>query len=285
VPEKLSWPAPAKINLFLHITGRRPDGYHDLQTVFQLLDWGDEIAVDARADGRIVRTVDLPGVPEDKDLSIRAAWLLKKACGTALGANIGITKRIPAGAGLGGASSDAATALHALNRAWSCGMEAAGLADLALQLGADVPLFVHGHSAWAEGIGEHLQPVDLGTRHYLLLFPEFTVSTAEVFAAAGLKRDSQPVSLQDFMADDGQGALRNDCESVVLDRHPELRNVLEEASRWGRVRMTGTGGVFFLEFDDEKALLQAASSLKSRYNVRAVGGVNRSPLLERLTRG
>ncbi|MDX1380555.1 MAG: 4-(cytidine 5'-diphospho)-2-C-methyl-D-erythritol kinase, partial [Xanthomonadales bacterium] len=185
------WPAPAKINLFLHVLGRRADGYHELQTVFQLLDWGDELHIEATDSPSIERTRDLPGVSESDDLGLRAASLLQAASGTAHGARIGAVKQIPPGSGLGGASSDAATVLHVLNRLWGCGLDLQALARLGRELGADVPVFVHGHSAWAEGVGERLEPMALGERHYVLLFPGVTVSTAEVFAEPALPRDTR----------------------------------------------------------------------------------------------
>lgn len=278
------WPAPAKLNLFLHVTARRADGYHELQTVFQILDWGDVVHLRPTGDGRIEREVDLPGVPLEVDLSLRAARALRDAAGVTQGARVAIDKRIPAGAGLGGASSDAATVLLALNHYWSCGLGMHDLAEIGLSLGADVPLFVHGLSAWAEGVGEVLQPLDLGQRHYLLIMPGIRVSTAEVFAAPDLRRDAPPVRLEDYLGSDGKG-FGNDCQPVVLARHPELAELVQAARPWGQLRMTGTGSAFFIESEQKNHIQRAAQALKSRYNVRAVSGVNRSPLLERLARG
>lgn len=285
VSEASSWPAPAKLNLFLHVTRRRADGYHELQTVFQLLDWGDSVDIEITESGPIDRGVDLPGVPAEQDLSLRAARLLQTSCGVTQGARIALTKRIPPGSGLGGASSDAATVLLALNRLWNCGLGNEDLAGLGLQLGADVPLFVHGRSAWAGGIGELLQSVDLGQAHYLLVLPELHVATDMVFADPDLERDSPTVTLPEFLADRRSAAFRNVCEKVVLRQHPELREMLRELAPYGRPRMSGTGSAFFIEMDSKNHVQQAAHELKSRYNVRAVGGVNRSPLLGRLTGG
>ena len=175
-----AWPAPAKLNLFLHVTGRRADGYHRLQTLFQLLDWGDTVHIAPNTSGRIERTHDLPGIAVESDLSIRAAHLLQSATGCERGASIVADKQIPAGAGLGGGSSDAATTLLALNHLWGCGLDIEQLAELGLQLGADIPVFIRGHSAWAEGIGDRLTPMSLGRRHYLLVFPPFSLSTAQL---------------------------------------------------------------------------------------------------------
>lgn len=184
------WPAPAKLNLFLRITGRRPDGYHELQTVFRLLDWGDELRLRVRADGIIQREGELPGVPSDQDITVRAARLLQARAGIMLGADIGIDKRIPMGGGLGGGSSDAATVLVALNHLWGAGLDEDALAELGRQLGADVPVFVRGRSAWAEGVGELLTPIELPRRHYVVLDPREHVPTAALFQAPELTRNA-----------------------------------------------------------------------------------------------
>jgi len=277
---KQTWPAPAKINLFLHITGRRADGYHDLQTLFQILDWGDVLRFTINDSGRVSRHCNIGSIPEADDICVRAARLLQHSCKVKSGAHIELTKCIPAGAGLGGGSSDAATALLVLNHLWGCGLALQELAELGLQLGADVPVFIHGHSAWAQGRGERLEAVKLGRRHYVLVFPEFGISTVEVFKHPELKRDSSPVKIQDT----GLAAGRNDCESVARKMHPELANIMQDLLQWGRPRMSGTGSTVFLEFADKKAANSAASELKCRYNVRAVEGVDRSPLLDCMSR-
>lgn len=273
------WPAPAKINLFLHVTGRRADGYHDLQTLFQILDWGDELRFTIDDSGRVSRHCNIDGIPEQSDLCVRAAQLLKKTCAVKNGVHIDLTKRIPAGAGLGGGSSDAATTLLVLNRLWGCGLTLTQLASLGLQLGADVPVFVHGHSAWAEGRGERLQAVSLGQRHYVLVFPGFGISTAQVFNHPELKRDTAPVGRQAARLAAGV----NDCEPVARIIVPELAAIMLDLQEWGRPHMSGTGSTVFLEFADKKAANSAASKLKCRYNVRAVDGVDRSPLLDSLS--
>lgn len=273
------WPAPAKLNLFLHITGRRPDGYHDLQTLFQILDWGDELILRVNESGVISRASNIEGVPEAEDICIRAARLLKAHAGSEKGVQIDLLKQVPMGAGLGGGSSDAATVLCALNELWGCGLTRPELAQLGLELGADVPVFVNGHSAWAEGRGEKLQNVSLGQREYLLVFPDINISTAEVFRHPLLKRDSAPLDL----AGHGLRAGRNDCESVVFLMYPELKNIVTELSEWGQPHMSGTGSTFFLSFDHKKAAIRAARELECRYNVRPVRGVDRSSLLDKLS--
>jgi len=274
-----AWPAPAKLNLFLHITGRRADGYHDLQTLFQILDWGDELHFLVNETGVISRSNHVEGVPEAKDICIQAAQLLKRHAGVQKGVQIELVKRTPMGAGLGGGSSDAATVLCALNHLWSCGMSTQQLAKLGLELGADVPVFVNGYSAYAQGRGEKLQAVSLGERYYVLVFPALGISTADVFRHPMLKRDSKPVDMTTVKLQPG----RNDCEHTVLQMHPELKEVTRELSAWGHPRMSGTGSTFFLAFDEKKTAKRAASELECRYNVRLVSGVDRSGLLNRLT--
>jgi len=273
------WPAPAKINLFLHVTGRCADGYHDLQTLFQLLDWGDELRFTINDNGRVSRSCNVDITPEEDDICVHAARLLQRHSGTSSGVHIDLNKRIPTGGGLGGGSSDAATTLLVLNRLWSCGQTTGQLAGLGLELGADVPVFVHGHSAWAEGRGERLQSMNLDRKYYLLVFPDFGVSTARVFNYPDLKRDTKPVELQRT----GLVSAGNDCEAVARKLYPELEVIMQDLQQWGQPRMSGTGSTVFLEYADRKAANSAASELKCRYNVCAVGGVNRSPVLDELS--
>ena len=273
------WPAPAKLNLFLHITGRRPDGYHDLQTLFQILDWGDELRIVVNDSGHICRTSHIEGVPEADDICIRAAHLLKTRARVKQGAQIELLKQIPMGAGLGGGSSDAATVLCALNQLWGCGLTRQQLAGLGLELGADVPVFVNGYSALAQGRGEKLQAVSLGQRYYVLVFPGLNISTADVFRHPLLKRDSSPVDLSSISLRSG----RNDCEAVALLMYPELKIIMQDLSVWGQPHMSGTGSTFFLSFPDKKTAMRAASELECRYNVRPVSGVDRSCLLDRMS--
>ena len=270
------WPALDKLNLFLHITGRQPDGYHDLQSLFQMLDWGDDLKFAVNDTGQIDRHCEIEGVPEAEDICIRAARLLKAHCGVQQGVNIELLKRIPLGAGLGGGSSDAATVLLALNHLWSCGLSRAELAELGLQLGADVPVFVHGHSALAEGRGEILRSVSLGQRYYVLVFPDFSISTADVFRHPNLTRDSLPVDLSKIALETG----RNDCESAAFELFPELKIIMQDLHKWGQPRMSGTGSTIFLPFSDKKSAINATTELKCRYNVRAVGGVDQSLVLD-----
>jgi 4-diphosphocytidyl-2-C-methyl-D-erythritol kinase len=217
-------------------------------------------------------------VPEQDDLVVRAARLLQRETACTQGAEIEVVKRVPMGAGLGGGSSDAATVLLVLNRLWQCGLNHEDLAMLAARLGADVPVFIHGRTALAEGIGERLQPVQLGERHYVLVLPGISISTAEIFSAAELVRDSAHISLQEALA--GKG--RNDCEAVVRERYPDMARILDGLRQWGRPVMTGTGSGIFIEMKNEQQAKSTARALKSLYNVRAVRGVDRSPLNEKL---
>jgi len=279
------WPAPAKLNLFLRVLGRREDGYHELQTLFQILDWGDELTISVNNSGRITRgfqagLVDVD-IPESEDICIRAAHLLQKICAVKNGAHIDLVKNIPVGAGLGGGSSDAATVLVALNQLWSCGLSQQQLADAGLELGADVPVFVAGHSAWARGRGERLQAAKPGARHYVLIFPPFGISTAKVFQYGGLKRDSMPLEMTEAHLQPG----RNDCTAAALEMYPQLENIMQDLQTWGQPYMSGTGSTIFLAFDSKKSAINTARKLKCRYNVRAVGGVDRSALLDRLSAG
>lgn len=258
--------------------GQRQDGYHELQTLFQLLDWGDDIRIRPTRDQRISRLPVTYGVAQDEDLVIKAAKLLQKEAGCRRGAEIAVVKRIPPGSGLGGGSSDAATVLRVLNHLWGCGLEIRELAAIGRNLGADVPVFIHGCSAMATGIGELLEPVDLGLRHYVLVFPSYPVSTREVFSDPLLVRNSKPISLAAALAGEG----RNDCEPVVRKRFPAFDRTLKELDKWGRPIMTGTGSGIFISMPDKNSAKSAAKEIKSLYNARAVYGVNRSPLEERL---
>jgi len=248
--ESLSaWPAPAKLNLFLHVLGRRTDGYHLLQTVFQLLDIGDTVHLRTRADGRIERLNPLTGVPPEQDLCVRAARLLQEEAGCSLGADIALDKRIPMGGGLGGGSSNAATVLLALNRMWNLHWPLAQLAQLGLRLGADVPVFVHGENAWAEGVGERLTPVVLPLQHYVVICPGISVPTREIFADPELTRSTPPITIRDFLA----GLGRNDLELVVRRRFSAVDVLLGWLNQFGAARMTGSGASVFLAVRDRAA--------------------------------
>lgn len=270
------WPAPAKINLFLHVTGRRADGYHELQTVFQLLDFGDALWIEPTDDGALRREAPLPGVPESADLVLRAAQRLRAVSGCRMGARFRLEKRLPMGGGLGGGSSNAATVLVALNRLWGLDWDTGRLAELGLGLGADVPVFVHGRSAWAEGVGERLAPVELPERWYLVLTPDASVSTAEVFRSPKLTRQCTPITIADFLS----GAGTNVCEPVVRESHPEVDRALRWLGERAPARMTGTGASVFAAFADEASARRVLGELPVAWRGFVARGVNRSPLLQ-----
>jgi len=283
------WPAPAKLNLFLHVTGRRADGYHALQTVFQLLELADTLSFAVRRDGRVRRLAGLEEVPPERDLVVRAARLLQETSGTRLGADISVDKRIPAGGGLGGGSSDAATTLVALNRLWALGLGEDALAALGLRLGADVPVFVRGRSAWAEGVGERLVPVELEETWYLVVDPGCPVSTAEVFAAPSLTRSTTPTTINGlYGVDGGRHRLRartlvewgrNDCEAWVRARHPPIDAALRWLGHYGPARMTGTGGCVFVPLARERDARALLAELPQGWRGVLTRGVGRSPLV------
>lgn len=284
-----SWPAPAKLNLFLRIVGRRPDGYHELQSVFRLLDWGDTLRLRVRDDGRILRHgPSVPGVEAADDLTVRAAKLLQMTANIAFGADIAVEKRIPAGGGLGGGSSDAATVLRVLDRLWGCGLGVEALADLGLRLGADVPVFVRGRNAWAEGLGERLTPLDLPSAWYLLVAPSVHAATAALFQAPELTRNAPAATISDFVSDpflQGQ-ALGNAFEPVLRRREPAVEAVFEGLRSVGTPRLTGSGSVCFVEFADRGSAERALSVMMAQRlpGVAAwvAAGASRSPLLDAL---
>lgn len=266
--------APAKLNLFLHVVGRRDDGWHDLQTVFQFVDIEDHITVEARADGAIVREGGLEGLAAADDLAVRAAHALRRAAQVEAGATIRIEKRIPAGGGLGGGSSDAAATLVALDRVWGLGWDRDRLAALGLELGADIPVFVHGHAAWAEGVGERLAPIELPEPWYLVIDPGQPVPTAEMFQAPELTRDSRRMTIADFVP----GAGRNDFEPLVRARYPRIAAALDWAAGVGPVRLTGTGGCSFVAFDSREDADAALAAMPAEWRGIVARGMNRSPL-------
>ncbi|MCW8918377.1 MAG: 4-(cytidine 5'-diphospho)-2-C-methyl-D-erythritol kinase [Gammaproteobacteria bacterium] len=272
------WPAPAKLNLFLHITGRRADGYHLLQSVFQFLDFGDEIDIDLRDDGAIHRLNDLPGVAPEQDLVVRAARLLQQRSGCQLGADIRVEKRLPLGGGLGGGSSDAATVLVALNRLWGVHLPLGELAELGLQLGADVPVFVHGHAAWAEGVGEILQPVELPEPWYLVIIPPVEVSTARIFSDPQLTRECQAIKIRAFLAGEGE----NVCQPVAARHYPEIAQALAWLGHFATARMTGTGSCVFAAFDTREGAETVYRQLPAGWRGFVAKGSNRSALHSRL---
>ena len=277
-----TWPAPAKLNLFLRIPGRRADGYHLLQTVFRLLDWGDEVSLRPRADGRVVRLGEsAAGVAPADDLMVRAASLLKKEANCTEGVDIRVEKRIPVGGGFGGGSSDAATVLVALDRVWGSDLGPDRLAALGLQLGAVVPVFVRGRNAWAEGVGEQLTPLELPPAWYLLVDPGVHVPTAELFRAAELTRDAAPATISDFVSG---VPLGNAFEPVLRGREPAIEAVFAALSRVGTPHLTGSGSGCFVEFATREAAEAALAGLPDGMKAWVVVGAEQSPLHTRLER-
>lgn len=270
------WPAPAKLNLMLRILGRRADGFHELQTVFQFLDYGDELRFLPRDDGRITRPRGLPGLPADEDLAVRAAALLRRETGARGGVEIHVTKRIPDGGGLGGGSSDAATSLVALNHYWGTGLDRAQLQRLGAGLGADVPVFVGGRAAWAEGIGERLTPLSPEEPWYLVIAPGCRVPTADIFQDPGLTRNSAPITISRFLAQGGG----NDCTEVVRRRYPAVAEALDWLGQLAPARLTGTGACVFAAFDDERGARDVSAEVPSKWLAFVAAGRNRSPLLD-----
>ena len=277
-----AWPAPAKLNLFLRITGRRPDGYHELQTVFRLLDWGDTLRLRVRADGGIARHgASVPGVAEADDLTVRAAKLLQSETNCTLGADIVVEKRIPAGGGFGGGSSDAATVLAALNQLWGVGLQTERLAELGLRLGADVPVFVRGHNAWAEGVGERLEAIDLPPAWYVLADPGVHAPTAALFQASELTRNAAPARISDFVSGT---VLGNAFEPVLRAREPAVEAVFAALAQVGTPRLTGSGSGCFVEFATRESAEAALAALPSGVKAWVAAGAARSPLLDALER-
>ena len=272
-----TWPAPAKLNLFLHIIGRRSDGYHLLQTVFQLLDWGDTLRLRVREDGQIVRLGSVPGVAPESDLCLRAARALAARAGAGLGVDIALDKRIPMGGGLGGGSSDAATVLVALNQLWRTALSTNELAELGLGLGADVPVFVRGHSAWAEGIGEMLTPLRLPERAFVIVDARVHVPTAALFQAPQLTRHCPPATIESFVSGLQTG---NVFTPVVRERHIEVAAALDWLGRYGEARLSGSGGCVFLALDSRAEAEAIARVCPPEFSACVACGVNKSPLLD-----
>jgi 4-diphosphocytidyl-2-C-methyl-D-erythritol kinase len=274
------WPAPAKLNLFLHVTGRRADGYHSLQTAFRLIDLADTLRFKPREDGRITLRRPLDGVPPALDLCLRAAALLKHATGHEGGVEIELDKRVPMGGGLGGGSSDAATTLVALNCLWRLGLSRGDLQGMALELGADVPVFVFGENAFAEGVGERLTPIALPQAWYLVLMPPVQVSTAGVFAAPELTREAKPIKITAFFDGLKQRTLRNDLEPVVCKSYPEVARHLAWLKQHGEARMSGSGACVYAEFSNKSAAYAVHAQLPQALRGFVVHGLERHPLQE-----
>ncbi len=272
------WPAPAKLNLLLHITGQRADGYHELQTLFQFLTFGDWLYFDLRSDAEVQLSGEPAGVAAADDLTVRAAILLKQSTGCSSGVSIYNDKRLPSGGGLGGGSSDAATTLAVLNKLWKLGLSLDELAGLGLRLGADVPVFVRGQAAWAEGVGEILSPVSLPEPWFLVVHPQVSVSTANIFSDPGLTRDTPRTKIPDPLA----GVGKNDCEAVVRRKHPEVAAALDWLNAFAPARMTGTGACVFAAFESEAAANVIAGQVPARWSSFVARGVNLSPLRQAL---
>ena len=272
----LTLPAPAKLNLFLHVLGQRADGYHELQTLFQLLDHGDELTLRVRDDGLVTLTTEpsLPGVAAQENLVYRAALALRAKYPGREGADIHLRKRLPLGAGLGGGSSDAATALVGLNRLWGLGLGPTALCTLGLPLGADVPVFIQGHSAWAEGIGERLTPVALPPAWYLVVRPDCEVATGTVFAHPQLTRNTPAMKIRAFF---GEGA-GNDCAPVVEALYPQVRAARLWLERFAEPRLTGTGACLFARFDTRGQAAALLAQLPAPWTGFVARGINQSPL-------
>ena len=277
-------PAPAKLNLFLHIVGRRPNGYHELQTVFQLIDWADTLHFERRADARIVHTNPLPGVPPETDLTVRAARLLQAHCGVRFGVEIAIEKRLPAGGGIGGGSSDAATTLLALNRMWQLNLSRAELQTLALKLGADVPFFVFGHNAFAEGLGEELHAVDLPQWHFLVVNPRVHVATDKIFRDPLLTRDSKIVTMAFFLGHvskklfETDEIFRNDMQAAVTREYAEVAAVIDWFSTFTTARMSGSGASVFAVFDTKADAEAACKRLPERWLGQVTSSLAEHPM-------
>ncbi len=270
IPEGLAiWTAPAKLNLFLHIVGRRADGYHLLQTVFQLLDYGDRLAFEPTDDGCISRVTEIPGVAETDDLVVQAARLLQQACGVQAGVRIHLDKRLPMGGGLGGGSSDAATTLVALNRLWSLDLDEAALRELGLRLGADVPVFVRGRNAWAEGVGERLSDISLPSAWYLVVAPGVHVSTPDLFRHPELTRDCPAITIRDFLGGEG----RNVFEPLVRKQYPAVAAAMDWLDRFTPARLTGTGSCVFGAFSGEGEARDALAQLPTEFSGFVARGV------------
>jgi len=272
------WPAPAKLNLFLHVVGQRADGFHRLQTLFQLIDLADTVSIRLRDDGKIERAGASYAVPAEDDLVVRAARALQSVTGAKSGASLTVAKRIPLGGGLGGGSSDAATVLVALNSVWGCGLSLDELAAVGLPLGADVPVFVKGSSAWAEGIGEDLTPVELPAAWYVIIHPRVAVGTREIFQSPELTRNSPLITIRAFFESGG----RNDCEPVVRSRVPAVAEALEWLGRFGPARLTGTGACVFTACATASDAERLAAKVPDRWTSYVARGLNRSPLHEHL---
>lgn len=274
-----AWPSPAKLNLFLHITGRRSGGYHELQTVFQFLDYGDTLSFEPTHTPNIQLLTQIEGVEHDSNLIVRAARALQQHAGITKGALISLDKRLPMGGGLGGGSSNAATTLVALNQLWDCQLSNDELAKIGLELGADVPVFIHGQAAWAEGVGEKLSPISPVEPWYMVIVPPCQVSTSEIFSTTELTRDCEPITISRFLSGEG----RNVCEDVVKDHYPAVAESLSWLAKYGQARMTGTGGCVFVDVNNQQQAQKIMDDLPESWQGFVAKGCNISPLNLHLT--
>lgn len=271
-----AWPAPAKINLFLHITGRRSDGYHELQTAFQFLDYCDYLRFQITEQAEITLADSVDGIKDVDNLIVRAAKLLQSHANIGQGAIISIDKKLPMGSGLGGGSSNAATTLVALNRLWSCQLSNAELVQIGLELGADIPVFIHGHAAWAEGIGEELIAISPPAPWYVVIVPDCHVSTAEIFSSPQLTRDCKSITISRFLSGEG----RNVCEDVVKKNYPPVAKALEWLSQHGSPTMTGTGACVFIDVENQQQAQKMQAMLPENWQGFIAKGCNESPLAQ-----
>ena len=272
------WPSPAKLNLFLHILGRYDNGYHKLQSLFQMLDYGDKLAFDINHTGTIAMSTPLKGVKDEDNLIIRAAKLLAAQTKTKLGAHISLEKCLPMGGGIGGGSSNAATTLVALNALWGTRLSVHQLADIGLQLGADVPIFVRGETAFAEGVGEQITPAPQPEQWFLVANPNVHISTGEIFTAQELTRNTPSIDWADYKFEE----TRNDCQQLVVNRYPEVAKLLQWLVHYAPSRMTGTGACVFATFSDYTLAEQVRAQMPETWQSFVAKGVNRSPLLDKL---
>lgn len=273
------WPAPAKLNLMLRIIGQREDGYHLLQTVFQFVELCDWLTFHRDDSGEVRLLKTIPGVVEADDLTVRAAKLLKAETGCDSGVCIEVEKNLPMGGGLGGGSSDAATTLVVLNELWGLHLPKEKLLSMGLSLGADVPVFIYGHSAWAEGVGEHLSKIIVPEQWVVVLRPDCHVDTKEIFSAKDLTRNSKSIKMPDFI----EGEHKNDCLQAVCGRYPLVKEALQDLSEFSEARLTGTGSCVFAQFDSHNAAKQAYQKLKNKWTAYLTKSVNESPLLTSLS--
>jgi len=276
---RLTLLSPAKLNLFLHITGRRVDGYHNLQTLFQLLDYGDTLSFTTRNDNQISLAPELPGVSFEQNLIIKAVRALEAFKPVNMGVDIQLEKRLPMGGGIGGGSSNAATTLVALNHLWGCGLSKSQLQNIGLQLGADVPVFINAQTAWAEGVGEELQAIEMQPKWFLVIQPDCHVSTAEIFSHKDLTRDTSAIKVAAFLEQGGQ----NDCEALVRKLYPQVDNALIWLQNFDHnARMTGTGACVFASFKSAEIALNVQAQLPKHLPGFVAQGVNQSPLYKLL---